>query len=204
MPKRILNLPMLIIFGLSLAACDCMPPSAATSTLQMAAGGPSVSSDAVTDSAAEGFTLSSPEVVQGGALPAEYTCDGASATLPLDWSGAPAGTRSFAVIMHHVAGPGDTHWYWVLYDIPADVTGLQKNSVGVGVLGTNSVNAKTAYTPPCSKGPGEKAYSYTIYALSALPQFTVPAAQVNREVLLAAIHDITLASAELHVAYARK
>ena len=204
MSKRILNLLMLIIFDLSLAACGSVPPSAATSTLQMAAGSPSVSSDAVTVSAAGGFTLSSPEVVEGGALPAEYTCDGASATLPLDWSGAPAGTRSLAVIMHHVAGPGDTHWYWVLYDIPADVTGLSKNSVGVGILGTNSVNDKTAYTPPCSKGPGDKAYTYTVYALSAQPRFTVPASQVNREVLLAAIHDITLASAELHVTYARK
>jgi phosphatidylethanolamine-binding protein (PEBP) family uncharacterized protein len=195
MSKNILNLLLMIIADLSLAACGSMPPSAATATLQ---------SDAETVSAAQGFTLSSPEVVEGGALPAEYTCDGASATLPLAWSGAPAGTRSYAVIMHHVAGPGDTHWYWVLYDIPANVTGLSKNSVGVGILGTNSVNDKTAYTPPCSKGPGEKTYTYTIYALSAQPRFAVPASEVNREVLLAAMQDITLASAELHVTYARK
>jgi hypothetical protein len=46
--------------------------------------------------------------------------------------------------------------------------------------------------------------AYTIYALSAKPQLAVPASQVNREVLLAAIQDITLASAELHVSYARR
>jgi phosphatidylethanolamine-binding protein (PEBP) family uncharacterized protein len=195
MSKNILNLLLIIIVDLSLAACGSMLPSAATATLQ---------SDAVTVSAAQGFTLSSPEVVEGGALPAEYTCDGASATLPLAWSGAPAGTRSYAVIMHHVAGPGDTHWYWVLYDIPVDVTGLSKNSVGVGTLGTNSVNDKTAYTPPCSKGPGAKTYTYTVYALSAQPRFAVPVSQVNRGVLLAAMQNITLASAELHVTYARK
>jgi phosphatidylethanolamine-binding protein (PEBP) family uncharacterized protein len=155
MYKKMLNLAMLVVFSLNMLACGSMPRSAATDIHKMSAGNSSVSSDARTISSAKGFALSSPEVVEGGALPSEYTCDGASATLPLAWSGAPAGTKGFAVIMHHVAGPGDTHWYWVLYDIPADVTNLSKNSVGIGTLGTNSVNGKAAYTPPCSKGPGE-------------------------------------------------
>ncbi len=150
------------------------------------------------------FTLSSPEVVEGGALPTEYTCDGISSTLALDWSGAPSQTQSFALVMHHIASPDDIHWYWIMYDIPANVTNLAKNSAGVGTLGNNSVNGKTAYSPPCSKGPGEKVYTYTVYALSAQPQFSVPASQINREVLLAAVQNITLASAELHVTYTRK
>jgi len=150
------------------------------------------------------FTLSSPEVTDDGILPTEYTCDGASSTLPLTWSGAPAGTQSYAIIMHHTASPEDVHWYWVLYGIPAEVTQLSKNSVGIGTLGANSVNRKNEYTPPCSKGPGPKVYTYTVYALSAQPQLAVPASQVNREVLLEAIQNITLASAELNVTYSRK
>jgi phosphatidylethanolamine-binding protein (PEBP) family uncharacterized protein len=106
--------------------------------------------------------------------------------------------------MHHVASPDDVHWYYVLFDIPANVSSLSKNSAGVGKLGNNSVNGKNEYAPPCSKGPGEKVYTYTIYALSAQPQFSVPASQVSREVLLEAIKDITLGSAELHVTYTRK
>ena len=153
--------------------------------------------------AGAGFALSSPVLAEGGALPAEYTCDGAASTLPLAWSGAPAGTRSFVVIMHHVASPTDVHWYWVLYDIPPDVTSLPKNVAGVGTLGVNSVNGRNAYTPPCSKGPGAKTYTYTVYALSAWPQPAVPAAQVTRAALLDAIQGITLASAELHVTYTR-
>lgn len=150
------------------------------------------------------FTLTSPAVTEGGTLPTEYTCDGVSSTLPLAWSGAPAGTKSYAIIMHHVASPTDVHWYWVVYDIPASVTSLPQNVVGVGMLGTNSVNDRQAYTPPCSKGPGPKQYTYTVYALSAQPQFSVTASQVNRAVLLAAIKDITLDRAELHVIYSRK
>jgi phosphatidylethanolamine-binding protein (PEBP) family uncharacterized protein len=150
------------------------------------------------------FALTSPDVSGDGRLPVEYTCDGASSTLPLAWSGAPDGTKSFAVIMHHVAGPEDVHWYWVLYNIPTDITSLSKNSTGIGMLGTNSVNDRNEYAPPCSKGPGDKVYTYTIYALSAQPKFTVPVSQINREVLLEAIKDITLSSAELNVTYARK
>ena len=105
--------------------------------------------------------------------------------------------------MHHVASPTDIHWYWVLYNIPANVNSLGKNITGVGTLGTNSVTRRNEYTPPCSKGPGDKTYTYTVYALSAQPQVSVPASQVNRAALLDAIKNITLASAELHVVYAR-
>ncbi|HZU87046.1 MAG TPA: SMP-30/gluconolactonase/LRE family protein [Anaerolineaceae bacterium] len=165
-------------------------------TIQISVGSSSTTS---------GFTLTSPEVIEAGALPTEYTCDGASATLALTWSGAPAETKSFAVVMHHVVpNEVDVHWYWVVYDIPAEVTSLSKNSTGIGTLGNNSVNGRTEYAPPCSKGPGEKVYTYTVYALSAQPQFSVPSSQVNRDVLLEAIQDITLTSAELNVTYTRK
>ncbi|MBK9781349.1 MAG: YbhB/YbcL family Raf kinase inhibitor-like protein [Anaerolineales bacterium] len=149
------------------------------------------------------FTLASPEVTEGGALPKEFTCDGASATLPLLWSDVPEGTKSFAVVMHHIPGPDDSHWYWVLYNIPANVTKLEKNTSGIGTLGNNSVNGETKYAPPCSKGPGEKLYTYTIYALSAEPTLSVPASEVSRDVLLDAIKDITLANATLNVTYTR-
>ena len=149
------------------------------------------------------FVLSSSEVTEGGALPKEFTCDGTSATLPLSWSGVPEKTKSFAVIMHHIPGPRDSHWYWVLYNIPANVTYLEKNSIGIGTLGNNSVNGKTEYAPPCSKGPGEKLYTYTIYALSAEPQISTSDSDVSRDVLLDTIKDITLASAALNVTYAR-
>jgi phosphatidylethanolamine-binding protein (PEBP) family uncharacterized protein len=149
------------------------------------------------------FTLTSPDLPTDGSLPVEYTCDGDGSTLALTWSGAPAGTAGYAVIMHHIAAPDDIHWYWVLYNLPADVTSLAKNVSGVGILGNNANNSLVEYSPPCSKGPGDKEYIYTVYALSAQPQITDPPEQVDRAALLDAIQDITLASAELHVIYAR-
>ncbi|MCP4289807.1 MAG: YbhB/YbcL family Raf kinase inhibitor-like protein, partial [Gammaproteobacteria bacterium] len=205
---KIKTLYLILLITLLVSACS--PSSAATNqsdelpAVQTEEISPTAeqSQDANLEQESVSFTLSSPDVAEA-VLPTEYTCDGANATLPLTWSGAPAETESFAMVMHHTPGSEDTHWYWILYDIPADVTGLSKNSTGVGTLGTNSVNGNTEYAPPCSKGPGEKEYIYTVYALSATPQFSVPASQVSRDVLLAAIQDITLASSELNVTYSR-
>lgn len=158
---------------------------------------------ATNDSDSSGFILTSPDIAEGGVLPTEYTCDGASSTLALSWSGAPEGTKSYAVLMDHIASPTDIHWYWILYKIPVEVTSLAKNSTGIGVLGTNSVNDKLEYSPPCSKGPGFKTYTYTVYALSAELQFSVSPDKVNREIFLAAVQGITLANAKLNVTYAR-
>lgn len=150
-----------------------------------------------------GFVLASPAVTDGGSLPKEYTGDGESATLPLEWSGAPAGTKNLAVIMHHVDPEGRTKWYWILYNIPAETKSLQKNVRNAGVLGNNSVNGRAEYAPPHSKGPGAKTYVYTVYALSSPVEPGVAATEVNREVLLGAMKDKLLASAELSVVYTR-
>ena len=104
--------------------------------------------------------------------------------------------------MSHIA-PETTHWYWVLYNIPADITNLPKNVTDIGILGNNINNGLAEYSPPCSKGPGDKTYIYTVFALSAQPNLSVPASEVDRATLLAAIKNITLASAELGVIYAR-
>lgn len=153
--------------------------------------------------AGDSFVLDSPEVADGGALPADYTCDGEGATLPLQWNGAPAGTQSYAVILHHVDPEGVIKWYWILYGIPATTTELQRDVAGVGTLGNNSVNGETAYAPPCSQGPGPKTYVFTVYALSAAPEITVDSSTVNRDVLLAAMSDRTLATAAMSVVYTR-
>lgn len=153
--------------------------------------------------AQSGFLLMSPDVADGGTLPKEFTGDGASATLPLEWSGVPVGTKSFAIIMHHMDPEGKTKWYWTLYNIPADVRSLPKNVNGTGTLGNNSVNGRIEYAPPHSKGPGTKTYVYTVYALSAPVKLDVPPSQVNRDVLLAAMKDIILSSATMSVVYTR-
>lgn len=191
-----------LIFLIALLT-GCATPPAATAAVVPATEEPASVTSPISQLTNSGFTLTSTDVADGGRLPIEYTCDGDGSTLPIAWSGAPAETQSYAVIMHHVAAPEEIHWYWVLYNIPADVTSLPKNVSGIGTLGNNINNGLVEYSPPCSQGPGDKEYIYTVYALSAQPQITVPAEEVDRDTLLAAIQNITLASAEIHTIYAR-
>lgn len=147
------------------------------------------------------FILRSSEIKSDSLLPADYTCEGVSATLPLEWSGEPDGTVSFVIIMHHEASPTDIHWYWILYNIPANVHSLKRNVTGVGSPGTNSVNGRNQYAPPCSQGPGMKAYTYTLYALGGNP--VINDASITREDMLNAISGITLSSASMKVYFER-
>lgn len=167
-----------------------------------AAAGPVRTAGSVRTAAATGFAVSSPAVRDGGALPVRFTCDGAAANPSVQWTAGPKGTRSYAVVMHHVAGPDDVHWYWVVYGIPSTVRSLAEGSAKVGTYGTNSVNGQRAYAPPCSKGPGAKAYTITAYALSKAPSFPA-GTKVTRDVLLAAIAKTTLASSAMTVTYER-
>jgi phosphatidylethanolamine-binding protein (PEBP) family uncharacterized protein len=154
-------------------------------------------------SAADGFALTSPEVVDGGTLPTAYTGDGEGATLPLAWSGAPAGTAGYALIMHHLDREGRAKWYWVLHGIPATTTALPRNASGIGTIGTNSIDRQARYAPPRSKGPGSKTYVYSLYALSASPRLAAGADAVGQPELLAAMEGLVLGCAELRVVYTR-
>ena len=198
------------LFGASAQPASTQSSAAATNWCVVRGAcqkGQSVSTDSATSQApsvlSTAFTLRSLAFTNGGRLPQEFTGDGAAATPPLEWSAPPAGTKCYALIMHHIDPEGKTKWYWTLYNIPADVSALPRNAQGIGTLGNNSVNGRIGYAPPHSKGPGDKTYVLTLYALSAPLQPAVTPAQVTREVLLAAMKGRVLASSELPVVYAR-
>ncbi|MFM8271834.1 MAG: phospholipid-binding protein, partial [Gemmata sp.] len=91
--------------------------------------------------------------------------------------------------------------YWVVFNIPADATSLEKNSKGVGKAGYND-KRRTGYDPMNSKGPGPKEYHVTLFALSAEPKFDTD--KVTRSDLLKAVKHITLAETTLSYTYERK
>ena len=127
--------------------------------------------------AAAAFSISSPAFTEGGNIPAKFTCD-AGQTNPspaLAWKDAPAGTKSFVLIMDDPDAPmpgGFTHW--VLADIPASTKGLpegfQVGSVGVSA---NSGFRRPGYGGPC---PPTGAHHYH-FKLSALDVDSIGVAQ---------------------------
>ncbi len=147
--------------------------------------------------------LTSPIVKNGGNLPKEFTGDGESATPPLVWEGGSKDVKAYAVIMHHIDPQGLEKWYWVLYNIPADVHQLPKNVKSIGLLGNNSINRRAGYAPPHSKGPGAKTYILTLYALSDMLKIELPATRINRQVLIKAMQGHVLDSSILKVVYTR-
>ncbi|MBE2281986.1 MAG: YHYH protein [Prosthecobacter sp.] len=143
------------------------------------------------------FMLNSPVVEDLQALPTEFTGDGDGISPPLAWSGAPAGTKGYALIMDHVTPDGDRKWYWTVYDIPGSASSLPKNVTDIGKLGTG-FKGEIGYEPPHSKGPGAKTYVITLYALSEPLKV---AGKPGREELITAMKGKVLANSSLRVVH---
>ncbi len=147
------------------------------------------------------FTLTSSAFVDGGRLPQTYTCDGTSVSPPLAWSGPPVGTVEYALVLTTEALDG-TKYNWVLFGIPGAVTSLAEATSGVGTAGQSTDGPELRYYAPCSSGPGDKVYAFTLYALSGSPSFAAGTA-VTGPVLTSAIAPLVLGTRQMSVTYAR-
>jgi hypothetical protein len=117
------------------------------------------------------FTLSSPAFRNGEEIPRKYTCDGADASPPLNWSGIPSSSVSLLLIMDDPDAPMGTFTHWILFNIPPGRPGLPEGvpkspSVeGIGVHGTNDFG-RVGYGGPCPpRGHGVHRYFFRLYAL---------------------------------------
>ena len=87
------------------------------------------------------------------------------------WSGEPAGTKGFALIMEDPDAPAGTWVHWLQYEIPASVHELPEHmrASQVGLSGTNSFG-KPGYGGPCPpRGHGSHRYFFRLYALDLHP-----------------------------------
>lgn len=77
--------------------------------------------------------------LEQGVLAPDHLFEGNNASPPLRWTGAPAGTRSFALVMEDLdRAEGRPCFYWVQHSIPGDVRELSR---GAGSLGTDLLGA---------------------------------------------------------------
>lgn len=119
------------------------------------------------------FKLTSSEFTEGGSIPPRYTCEGDDISPPLEWSGAPDGTRSFVLIVDDPdapdpAHPQRTYVHWVLYNIPTDVVGLHQNASAEGLPdGASQGNndwGNASFGGPCPP-IGRHRYFFKLHAL---------------------------------------
>lgn len=118
------------------------------------------------------LTITSPAFAHGGAIPAEYTCDENDAAPELRWTGPPAGTKSFALIVDDPDAPDPkapkmTYVHWVLYDIPTAATGIARGGVTpTGARDGKNDWKRTGYGGPCPP-IGRHRYFFKLYALDS-------------------------------------
>lgn len=154
------------------------------------------------------LTLTSPAFAPGGAIPTRYTCDGDDVSPPLAWEGAPAGTRSLALIVDDPDAPDPaapkTVWvHWLLYDFPPDTTGLpeavEPEDLPRGTREGVNDWKRTGYGGPCPP-IGQHRYFHKLYALDAvLGDLGTP----TKATLERALRGHVLAQAELVGTYRR-
>jgi Raf kinase inhibitor-like YbhB/YbcL family protein len=137
--------------------------------------------------AAHAFTLSSPDITAGGKMAeaqvfSGFGCKGGNVSPALAWNGAPAGTRSFALLMYDPDAPtGSGWWHWILYNIPATATSLpagagdpHKNLLPAGALQGRTDFGTSGYGGPCPPPGKPHHYHLWLYALKT-DRLDVPA-----------------------------
>ena len=155
------------------------------------------------------LTLASPAFATNGEIPARHTCEGEDASPPLAWSGAPGGTKSFALIVDDPDAPDPkapkmTWVHWVLYNLPAAAQalpeGTTRRTLPAGTREGLNDWKRTGYGGPCPP-IGRHRYFHKLYALDAvLPDLGQPAkAELER-----AMKGHVLAHAELIGTYQKK
>ena len=133
------------------------------------------------------FTLSSTDLADGGTIASaqvfnEFGCKGANVSPALAWSGAPAGTQSFALLVHDPDAPtGSGWWHWVVYNIPAGTSSLpsgagdpRKNLLPAGTLQGRTDYGSVGYGGPCPPPGPPHHYHFRLYALK-VAKLEVPA-----------------------------
>jgi Raf kinase inhibitor-like YbhB/YbcL family protein len=104
-----------------------------------------------------------------------FGCAGGNQSPHLAWSGAPDGTKSFAVNCIDPDAPtGSGFWHWFVVNIPADVSELPLDAgnpasgkLPAGALQTRNDLGKPGYIGPCPpEGDHPHRYVFTVFAVS--------------------------------------
>jgi len=145
--------------------------------------------------------LSSRAIEPLGRIPDRHSGYGDNISPALQWSGAPNGTKEFALICHDPDAPlprGFTHW--VIYGMPPDTTGIAERGGGTFTQGPNGTGKSEYFGPMPPEGHGLHHYYFWLYALDKALGLK---AGLDRDALLPAIEDHVIEQARLVGVYKR-
>jgi Raf kinase inhibitor-like YbhB/YbcL family protein len=157
------------------------------------------------------LVVTSPTLVASQAMPRQHTADGENISPGLAWKGAPASTKSFAIVCDDPDVPipgGFVHW--VVYNIPSTATGVPENlpidpaaSLPASIAG--AVQGLSGFKRPIYRGPAPPPgkphhYHFTVYALDV----TGFAPGLTRAQLVDAMQGHIVGQGEIVAIYERK
>jgi len=157
-----------------------------------------------------GFEIRSPDFDHQGAIPMRFTCEGQNLSPALSWSGVPEGARTLALVVEDPDAPDPrapkmVFVHWVLFDIPAEASGLPEAAGNGGAplpAGTRSGRndwGRLSWGGPCPP-VGRHRYFHRLYALDAAMELSEP----TRAELGEAMSGHVLGLAELVGTYLRQ
>ena len=174
--------------------------------LSVACGGTATPSPALQDRPIATMSLTSPAFAPGESIPVRYSCEGENIPPPLEWSEAPPGTESLALIIDDPDAPHGTFTHWLVFNEPASRTGFPEGagidgrSNGAPAQGQNS-GGGPGYIGPCPpRGP---AHTYRFF-LWALDQMLDLGEGASAKDLQKAMRGHVLGVGQLEGTYARK
>lgn len=140
------------------------------------------------------LSLESPAFLNQTLMPKQYTCNGSNYSPALSWQGAPAGTKSYVLMVEDPDAPNGIWVHWLLFNIPATLTQLDEATEvpTSAISGKNSWGAQ-GYRGPCPPN-GTHRYYFKLYALDS--RLTVNSS-VNKDDILNAMEGHILESSEL-------
>ncbi len=109
-------------------------------------------------------------------VPRRHTCDGEDVSPPLQWSGAPSETKSFALLCDDPDAPSGTWRHWAAYDIPEDRASLDEDESRFGAGFKQAINdfGRSGYGGPCPPHRhGPHRYRFRLLALG-VPALSLP------------------------------
>jgi Raf kinase inhibitor-like YbhB/YbcL family protein len=119
-------------------------------------------------------------------IPKQFTCDGGDVSPELSWRDAPAGAKSFALIVDDPDAPVGVWVHWVLYNLPADAKELPEGVAKLEQLPDGAMQGhndfhKIGYGGPCPPAGKPHRYFFKLYALDAKLDLKVGASKADVE-----------------------
>ena len=158
-----------------------------------------------TSAKANAFELKSKDLAPGSKIAEEFVfngfgCSGQNNSPELHWANPPKGTQSFALTVYDPDAPtGSGFWHWIVYNIPATVSSIEKNwkIAGTGASEVANDYGNASYGGPCPPPGKPHHYIFTVHALksakleiptgatSAVARFNIEAATIGKAKLTA-------------------